>query len=248
MRCLPGSAFGIRCGSGTVLSNRVLRKVRSIPARHGVIAGFLPLLMMTMTNCMICGEGHLTTRTGVQDVEYRGHHGDIPYHYLACDTCGSETAGDVELRENKRAMTDFKRSVDGLLTGAEIRNVRLRHQLTQVQAANLFGGGPVAFSKYEAGDVTQSGAMDKLLRVFDLSGDARQLIEQMSICTSQHYLSVQTAFEKVGKVTIIHLKPSGWTKAAHVHDTHFRSLERDDGTVFLSQDGSSPVEPLIVAG
>jgi HTH-type transcriptional regulator/antitoxin MqsA len=29
----------------------------------------------------------------------------------------------------------------------------------------LFGGDPVAFSKYEADDVTQSDAMDKLLRV-----------------------------------------------------------------------------------
>lgn len=37
--------------------------------------------------------------------------------------------------------------------------------LIQVDTTSLFGGGPVAFSKYEADDVTQSDAMDKLLRV-----------------------------------------------------------------------------------
>ncbi len=43
----------------------------------------------------------------------------------------------------------------------------LRHQLelTQKAANEVFGGGPVAFSKYEADDVIQSESMDKLLRL-----------------------------------------------------------------------------------
>lgn len=204
--------------------------------------------MMTMTNCMICGEGKLTAQTGVQDVEYRGHHSEIPYYYLECDTCSSETAGSIELRENKRAMTDFKRSVDGLLTGAEIRSVRKRHQLTQIQAACLFGGGPVAFSKYEAGDVTQSEAMDKLLRVFDMSCDARQIIEQMSVCTHQNYLGIESVFDKVGKVTIINLRPDTWTNAARAFYEHFKSLDCDAETVRLSQNSYAATDPFIMAG
>ncbi|MCW8354879.1 type II toxin-antitoxin system MqsA family antitoxin, partial [Marinomonas pontica] len=37
--------------------------------------------------------------------------------------------------------------------------------LSQEQAAKVFGGGPVAFSKYEKDDVMQSDSMDRLLRM-----------------------------------------------------------------------------------
>ena len=59
----------------------------------------------------------------------------------------------------------FRKSVDGLLTGTEICALRDKYKLTQGQAAKLFGGGPVAFSKYENDDVSQSESMDTLLRL-----------------------------------------------------------------------------------
>ncbi len=46
-----------------------------------------------------------------------------------------------------------------------IKALRKRYHLTQAQAASIFGGGPVAFSKYESDDVMQSEPMDNLLRV-----------------------------------------------------------------------------------
>jgi HTH-type transcriptional regulator/antitoxin MqsA len=51
------------------------------------------------------------------------------------------------------------------LTGEEVRALRVQLDLTQAEAARVFGGGQVAFSKYENDDVVQSEAMDKLLRV-----------------------------------------------------------------------------------
>lgn len=66
---------------------------------------------------------------------------------------------------NKRGIMAFRKSVDGLLTGAEICALRDKYHLTQGQAARLFGGGPEAFSKYENDDVAQSEAMDNLLRL-----------------------------------------------------------------------------------
>lgn len=53
----------------------------------------------------------------------------------------------------------------GLLTGEEIRKIRSFLGITQNEAATIFGGGTVAFSKYENNDVIQSVSMDKLLRV-----------------------------------------------------------------------------------
>ena len=62
----------------------------------------------------------------------------------------------------------FRKRVDELLTGAEITALRKQYKLTQGQAARRFGGGPVAFSKYENDDVAHSESMDNLLRLVRL--------------------------------------------------------------------------------
>jgi len=101
------------------------------------------------------------------DVEYHGVSRAIESHYSVCDCCGSEQAGPAELRANKRTMVAFKKEVDGLLTGAQVRALREHLGINQSEAARIFGGGPVAFSKYESDDVSQSEAMDKLIRLAD---------------------------------------------------------------------------------
>lgn len=115
--------------------------------------------------CPICGEGRLEARVAKNSVEYKGKSAVLDAHYAVCDACGSEQTNAAQARMNKRAMLAFKKRVAGLLTGAEVRAVRERLGIKQQEAARLFGGGPVAFSKYENDDVMQSDAMDKLLRV-----------------------------------------------------------------------------------
>jgi HTH-type transcriptional regulator/antitoxin MqsA len=102
------------------------------------------------TLCPLCGEGHITPRTESMETEYRGTQGTVTLRYAECDACGSEITGDADGRANKRAVLAFRKSVDGLLTGAEIRALREKFGITQEQASRLFGGGPKAFSKYEA--------------------------------------------------------------------------------------------------
>lgn len=115
--------------------------------------------------CPICGEGHVTDHVEQVESEYKDRKALLPLHYRLCDTCHSDFAGALEGKLNKRAIMAFRKSVDGLLTGAEICALREKYKLTQTQAARLFGGGPVAFSKYENDDVSQSEAMDSLLRL-----------------------------------------------------------------------------------
>lgn len=121
--------------------------------------------MDTEELCPICGEGHVTDHVDQVESDYRGHKAMLPLHYRLCNTCHSDFAGAREGKLNKRAIMAYRKSVDGLLTGAEICALREKFKLTQTQAANLFGGGPVAFSKYENDDVAQSEAMDNLLRL-----------------------------------------------------------------------------------
>jgi len=84
-----------------------------------------------------------------------------------CDACGADPVFTDQIRRNQLKIADTKRAHDGLLTGAQIRGVRERLGLTQSQASEVFGGGANAFSKYERGDVMQSVAMDRLLKVAD---------------------------------------------------------------------------------
>jgi HTH-type transcriptional regulator/antitoxin MqsA len=121
--------------------------------------------MNTALQCSICGAGHVSAHVEDLETEYKGEKATVPSHYLLCDACGSDFAGANEMRVNKRAVMAFRKQVDGLLTGAEIVALRARYKLNQKQAARLFGGGPVAFSKYENDDVAHSEAMDKLLRL-----------------------------------------------------------------------------------
>lgn len=121
--------------------------------------------MINTSVCSICEEGNLQAHVDSNVVEYKNHKKELPLHYSECDCCGSEVSLPAQSRTNKRLMNEFKKQVDGLLTGTELKGIRLALGLTQADAAKIFGGGPVAFSKYEADDVAQSEAMDKLLRV-----------------------------------------------------------------------------------
>jgi HTH-type transcriptional regulator/antitoxin MqsA len=115
--------------------------------------------------CPICEEGNLKHIVEQNITEYKGIEAPVALHYSECDACGSEQANAVDVRNNKRAMQAFRKTVDGLLTGAEICATRKYLEINQQQAANIFGGGKVAFSKYENDDVNQSDAMDRLIRV-----------------------------------------------------------------------------------
>ena len=135
--------------------------------------------MNTQELCPLCGEGHVTLQVEQVENEYKGQKALLPQHFKQCNHCGSDFAGAAEAKLNKRALMAWRKQVDGLLTGREITALRTQYKLTQAQAAQLFGGGPVAFSKYENDDVAQSEAMDTLLRVVRRSAEAfRALLEE----------------------------------------------------------------------
>ncbi len=139
--------------------------------------------------CPACGVGHLSPQIDYDVVAYKDQTKSLPARFSVCDTCGSETATQVDLRENKRIFIEFKKCVDGLLTGSEIRAIKTDvWKITPQQACLIFGGGPKAFSKYESDDVIQSEAMDKLIRLASLVPEAfiklREMTGEVKIETS----------------------------------------------------------------
>lgn len=132
-----------------------------------------------VNQCPICDEGTLVPMRYQMEVTYKGHSDRVDgFQRSVCDHCGGELADSVQTRNNKRIVIAFHKRVDSLMSGEEIRSLRKRYDLSQEKASEIFGGGPVAFSKYEHDDVTQSASMDKLLRLASESEDAMQRLAQ----------------------------------------------------------------------
>lgn len=87
------------------------------------------------------------------------------YEHSICDNCASEFVLSAQAKHNDRLMADARRRQKDYLTSDRIKSIRNRLNLNQQDASLVFGGGPNSFSKYERGTVTQSAAMDKLIRV-----------------------------------------------------------------------------------
>lgn len=113
--------------------------------------------------CGICGEGRLTPVVEQQTVSHKEVSGHAALHYSVCDVCQSEVADAKDLLANKREIIKFKKGVEGIPLGSEIEQLRDQLGITQFVASELFGGGPVAFSKYENDDLMPSAAMGNLL-------------------------------------------------------------------------------------
>lgn len=118
-----------------------------------------------MQLCDACGEGRLHPVTSKEAAEYKGNHGQFVVHYSVCEVCKAEIVDAADSLKNKREWVRFKKVVDHIPLGAEIAEMRKRYHLSQSQAANIFGGGPVAFSKYENDDLIPDESMVNLLKL-----------------------------------------------------------------------------------
>ena len=168
--------------------------------------------MATDLTCAVCGNGRLHLEQSEKDAEVEGVKYKIPFRTHWCEACGSRLGLNEDLRFNARAMRQVRKKHIGLLTGEEVRAARKSLSLNQEQAAQLFGGGPVAFSKYENDEITQSDAMDRLIWLvarfpslmipladrlkMALPGPARVVVEKIQVRSREEYfLSTALGFE-----------------------------------------------------
>ncbi|MDZ7700060.1 MAG: type II toxin-antitoxin system MqsA family antitoxin [Deltaproteobacteria bacterium] len=134
---------------------------------------------MKRQKCPICGAGVLTKRVGTENFEYKGQTLTVPdYVTYACNECGEAIVDPATLRSSGKKLKDFKRMVDGLLTGKQIKAIRLKLGLTQEQMADIIGGGLKSVARYESGQVCQSKGMDNLLRILDAFPETLKVIQQ----------------------------------------------------------------------
>lgn len=124
-------------------------------------------------SCPVCNTVNPVIITFSDEVDFRGMELDVEdLQESKCRNCGHKWVTGEQRAHNNSVMRDAYalvrdelREKHGLLTGQEIAHMREIFALNQREAASLFGGGYNAFNKYESGEVLQSFAMDRLLRL-----------------------------------------------------------------------------------
>ena len=109
---------------------------------------------------------------------------DIPYTYKGeatsipavagdfCPACGEVVLDAVESMRIGSAMLEFNKQVNAAIVDPDfIAKVRKKLALDQREAAEIFGGGVNAFSRYENGKTKPPLALVKLLKVLDRHPD-----------------------------------------------------------------------------
>ena len=119
--------------------------------------------------CPICGAAEL-----IHDTR------DLPYTYKGettfiatvtgefCPACGEVILDLEESARTSEWMLQFNKQVNAAIVDpAYIASVRKKLALDQREAAEIFGGGINAFSRYENGKTKPPLALVKLLKVLD---------------------------------------------------------------------------------
>jgi HTH-type transcriptional regulator/antitoxin MqsA len=119
--------------------------------------------------CPVCGGADLVRDTRDISHSYRGEQTRLrAVTGEFCPACGEVV---LDLAESARVgglMGEFNRRVNaGLVDPAFVARVRRKLNLDQREAAEIFGGGVNAFSRYETGKALPSVALVKLLKVLD---------------------------------------------------------------------------------
>lgn len=119
--------------------------------------------------CPSCETGTLVHDTRDMPYSYKGETTVIPSvtgEY--CLACGEVILDAAESARTSAAMLDFNKQVNAAsVDPAFIAMVRKKLELDQREAAEIFGGGVNAFSRYETGKARPPLALVKLLKVLD---------------------------------------------------------------------------------
>lgn len=119
--------------------------------------------------CPSCETGTLVHDTRDMPYTYKGESTVIPAvtgDY--CLACGEVILNKTESTRTSAAMLEFNKQINAAnVDPAFIAMVRKKLELDQREAAEIFGGGVNAFSRYETGKTRPPLALVKLLKVLN---------------------------------------------------------------------------------
>lgn len=127
--------------------------------------------------CPFCGEQAMAHMVRPMIYSYKGKKIELEQPGNYCQSCDESILQPKDLKATRAELASFKAHVDNLLAPQEIRAIRKRLKLSQVQAAAICGGGKNAFSRYESGEVLAPRAVSNLLRALNKD---QSLLDEMA--------------------------------------------------------------------
>ena len=123
--------------------------------------------------CPVCAAAKLVHDTRDMPYTYKGESTMIPaVTGDFCRACGEVVLGMDESTRTSAAMLTFNKQVNASIVDPDfIASVRKKLALDQREAAEIFGGGVNAFSRYENGKTEPPLALVKLPKVLDRHPD-----------------------------------------------------------------------------
>ena len=123
--------------------------------------------------CPNCGAAKLVRDTRDLSYAYKGETTVLPkVTGDFCPACDESVLDTAQSRRTMDLMLSFNKQVNASIVDPEfIASVRRKLALDQREAAEIFGGGVNAFSRYENGKTKPSLALVKLLKVLNRHPD-----------------------------------------------------------------------------
>jgi len=123
--------------------------------------------------CPVCGAAQLIHDTRDLPYTYKGETTTISAVTADfCPACDESITNMMETERVMREMQAFNKQVNASIVDPSfIVNVRKKLDLGQREAAEIFGGGVNAFSRYENGKTKPPLALVKLLKLLDRHPD-----------------------------------------------------------------------------
>lgn len=152
--------------------------------------------------CPVCGSGILQNKIITETFEYKGNKLSLDnYAVLECNKCSDGIVETETLKRTEKISRDFKHKIDGLLTSAEIKEIREKFEMNQEEFANILGVARVTLNRYENGRETQSKTVDTLIRI--LGKDKAPVRFNMKIAVSEGTIITTGYKQKKNKFYVI---------------------------------------------
>jgi len=134
---------------------------------------------MTTRTCIHCETGQMTRDLRTVMASLDGLTQEVnDVRGWFCNQCGEIEFADSDSAARYAAVMDDLVIERRRQRGKEVRRIRTRLKLTQKAAAEVFGGGVNAFSRYERGEVDPPRAVVKFLRVLDRHPELLEEVKQ----------------------------------------------------------------------
>ena len=148
--------------------------------------------------CTCCMEEHEVKTVLVKEKAiFKNIKVDYEASYLYCDIAEEVYMDEKQMQENDIRLKDAYREKEGLLTSKQIRDIRVKYNISQSDLCVLLGWGAKTITRYESHQV-QDKAHDTILKKIDqdpewflsLLNDAKS---NLSIESYQKYLQAATS-------------------------------------------------------